>query len=366
MAGCSSAPPDAPVERGPAVRVRTAAVATVEVPDTFEAGGVVEARTTATLASRLVAPVLDVRVAPGDRVRAGQELVLLDGQDLEAQARAAHAASTAAAEAVAAAEAEERAAQAALGLAKATFDRVTALHATRSATAQELDQATAALRSAEHHAQATAARVREATASVERAAASRDAAAATEAFLRIRAPFDGLVTEKLVEPGNMASPGQPLVRVEDTRGFRVEVRIDESRAAALTVGQPAEVVLDAAPDTALSGTLSEVSRAVRTDDRTTLIKVTVPNAAGLRSGSFARVRFAGGEARRALAVPPDAVVAQGQVTSVFVVQDGIARLRLVRLRDREVLAGLTEGERVVLSPPPGLIDGRAVTVEDAP
>lgn len=366
VAGCSSVPPDAPVDRGSAVGVRTAAVAMTELSEIFEAGGVVEARTTATVASRLVAPVLDVRVAPGDRVRAGQELVVLGGRDLEAQARVARAASTAATEAVVAIQAEERAAKVALDLAKATFDRVAALHARRSATAQELDQATGALRSAEHQVHAMAARVKEATASVERAEASRDVATATEEFLRITAPFDGLVTEKLVEPGNMVSPGQPLVRVEDTRSFRVEVRMDEARAAGLTDGQPVEVVLGAGVGPALAGTISEVSRAVRTDDRTALVKVTVPNTAGLRSGAFARVRFTSGEGRRVLTVPAEAVVANGQVTSVFVVEDGVARLRLVRLRGREVLAGVIEGERVVVSPPPGLSGGRAVTVEGGP
>jgi multidrug efflux pump subunit AcrA (membrane-fusion protein) len=364
--GCSSAPDDAAIEPVSAMAVRASTVVMTELPETFEAGGVVEARATATVASRLVASVADVRVAPGDRVRAGQELVVLDGRDLEAHARAARAATTAATESVAATEAEERAAQAALGLARATFDRVTALHAKRSATAQELDQATAALRSAEHQAQAMAARVKEAAASAERASASRDAAMATEAFLRVTAPFDGLVVEKLIEPGNMVSPGQPLLRVEDTRSFLVAVRMDESRGALVTVGQPVDVVLGAGTGPIVSGSVSEVSRAVRTDDRTALVKVALPTAAGLRSGAFARVRFTRSQVRKALTVPAEAIVANGQMTSVFVVDADVARLRLVRLREREVLAGLTEGERVVVSPPPGLSDGRSVVVEGGP
>jgi multidrug efflux pump subunit AcrA (membrane-fusion protein) len=134
----------------------------------------------------------------------------------------------------------------------------------------------------------------------------------------------------------------------------------------VTVGQPVDVVLGTGTGPAVTGTVSEVSRAVRTDDRTALVKVALPTAVGLRSGAFARVRFTRSQVRKALTVPAEAIVANGQMTSVFVVDADVARLRLVRLRGREVLAGLTEGERVVVSPPPGLSDGTSVVVEGGP
>lgn len=367
---CSTAPVQTDAQPESPLAVKTVAVHLTDVADAFEVGGVVHARTTAVVAARLVAPVLEVRAAPGDRVRAGQVLVVLDGRDLEAHARAATAASTAAADGIAAARADQQSAEASLTLARTTYDRMAALHAKRSATAQELDQATATLRAAESRAQAAAARAHEATAQLERAQATRDAAAATESFLRLTAPFDGLVTEKLIEPGNMTAPGLPLLRVEDTRAFRVEVRVDESRASRLAPGTRVEVVLDDVMDHGVAhpvvvGTVSEVSRAVDTDQRTSLVKVAVDARPSLRSGAFARVRAPGG-ARRALTVPAEAVVTQGQVTSVFVVEDRVARVRLVRLREREVLAGLAEGDVVIVSPPPGLVDGRGVTTGGAP
>jgi len=76
------------------------------------------------------------------------------------------------------------------------------------------------------------------------------------------------------------------------------------------------------------------------------------------------VRFPAGP-RTALTVPATAIVRQGQVTSVFVVDGDAARLRLVRLRGTEVLAGLADGEVVVVAPPPGLADGRLVTTGGA-
>jgi len=112
-------------------------------------GGVVHARTTATIMARLMAPVRAVTVSPGDRVRKGQVLVVLDSNDLAAGARAARSAALATEQESAAAAAERDAAEARLALAHASHNRIAALQARRSATAQELDEAVAALRSAE-------------------------------------------------------------------------------------------------------------------------------------------------------------------------------------------------------------------------
>lgn len=109
----------------------------------------------------------------------------------------------------------------------------------------------------------------------------------------------------------------------------------------------------------LTGRVDEVSRAVDVDARTFLVKVTLPAAAGLRSGLFGRMRVAG-PSQSGLLVPEGAVVKRGQMSSVFVVEGGVARIRLVELHGREVLAGLVEGERVVVVPPPALTDGRKV------
>ena len=105
----------------------------------------------------------------------------------------------------------------------------------------------------------------------------------------------------------------------------------------------------------------EISRAVNADARAFLVKIALPDAPGLRSGEFARTRF-GGTPRRALTIPSSAIVRRGQLTSVFVVDRGVAALRLVNVNGSEVLAGLTESEMVILSPPPGLTDGQRVSV----
>jgi len=363
LAGCSSRPDTASPDTSAPVPVTVAPVAMTDVASPIESGGVVQARTTATITARILAPVRDVRVSPGDRVRAGQVLVTLDANDLAAGARAARAAAVAAGQGSKAAAAERQSAEAGLALARATHDRIEGLLAKRSATAQELDDATAALRGAEARVAAAAARAQQAESAIEGARAASDQASTTESFAAITAPFDGIVTEKLIEPGNMASPGTPLLRMEDTRGFRLEVRVDESRVGQIENGAAVTVVLDGASHgatTTINGTVTEISRAVETDARAFLVKISLPEVPGLRSGVFGKARFAG-TPRRALTVPPAAVVRRGQVTSVFVVENGVARVRLVNLSANEVLAGLSESEVVIVSPPAAVSDGRRVS-----
>ena len=364
LAACTAHRDSAAADAAPPVPVTTALVTMTDAVVPIEAGGVVQARTTATLTARILAPIREIRVSPGDHVRAGQVLVVLDSNDLAAAAHAAKAAALAAEQGAKAAAAERQSAEAALVLAKATHDRVAGLQAKRSATAQELDDATAVLRGAESRVAGAAARTQQADAALESARAASDQAGTTESFASVTAPFDGMVTEKMVEPGNMASPGTPLLRIEDTRGFQLEVRVDESRIGLIRNGDKVPVAIDslsASAQAPFTGTVSEVSRAVDADSRAFLVKIALPDAAGLRSGLFGKAQFAG-PARRVLTIPPSAIVRRGQVTSVFVLDQGMARVRLISVDRNEVLAGLSESEVVVASPPPSLTDGRRVSV----
>jgi len=361
LTGCSTRPAAAALaDTAEPISVTTAKVAMTDVASAIDSGGVVQARTTAVIAARILAPVREVRASPGDRVRKGQTLIVLAGDDLAAAARAARSAALSAEQGQKAAAAELRAAEAGLALARASHDRIASLEARRSATPQELDEATATLQSADARVAGADARVLQAASAVENARAASDQASTTASFTTISAPFDGVVTEKMVEPGNMASPGLPLLRLEDTREFRLEVRVDEARIGQIRIGDRVPLFLGLAT-TAINGTVAEVSRAVDADARAFLVKIALPDAPGLRSGEFGRARF-GGTRRRALTIPRSAIVRHGQLTSVFVVDGGVARVRLVNLSEAEVLAGLTESEMVILSPPAGVTDGRRVSV----
>ncbi len=360
LAGCSVGRAAAPLDTTEPIPVTTAQALMTDAASAIDSGGVVQARTTAAISARILATVREVRVSPGDRVHAGQTLILLDGGDSAAGARAARSAALAAEQGAQAAAAELQAADAGLVLARASHDRIAGLQARRSATAQELDDATATLRSAEARVAGASARTLQAASAVDSARATSDQARTTESFTAIAAPFDGMVSEKMIEPGNLASPGTPLLRLEDTREFRLEVRVDESRAGRIRNGDSVPVSLGAGTSS-ISGTVVEVSRAVDADARAFLVKIALPDVSGLRSGEFGKARFKGAP-RRVLAIPRSAIVRRGQLTSVFVVENDVARVRLVNLSESEVLAGLSESEVVILSPPAGVTDGRRVSV----
>ena len=367
MAGCAAPPePDAPA-RAPLV-VSTVQAESAALESSFEAGGVVRARNTAAVASRLMTPILAVHVVPGERVRRGAPLVTLDNREIEANRSRAAAAVASAVEAARAAESDLSSAQAAATLARATHDRVRTLHDKRSATPQELDQARSALDAAD--AQLGAARARVAAASAARDAAQKasDAAAITASYAVLIAPFDGLVTQRSADPGVMATPGLALVTVEDATGFRLEVALDEARAAPVALGQAARVQIgDVGSSNHWTGE-ARVSEIARVDpaSHSFLIKLDLPNGPSLRSGRFGRARFAG-PTRQALVIPASAAIRRGQLTFVYAVNaEGRAVLQPVspgaETEDRiEVLAGIREGDRVITDPPPSLSDGSPVT-----
>src|SRR5689334_15838228 len=195
LSGCSAPQAAAaPASTTQPLAVIVAPVAIADVATTIDSGGVVQARTTATITARILAPVREVRVSPGDQVRKGQTLIVLDAGDLAAGARAARAAALSAEQGVKAAAAELQAAEAGLALARASYKRIAQLEASHSATAQELDDATAALRSAEARLAGTSARALQADSAAESARAAGDQASTTESFTTIAAPFDGLVS----------------------------------------------------------------------------------------------------------------------------------------------------------------------------
>ncbi|HVW04805.1 MAG TPA: efflux RND transporter periplasmic adaptor subunit [Vicinamibacterales bacterium] len=350
------------------IAVTIAAASMTDTADRLEAGGVVTARETAVISSRITATIARIAVAAGDRVRAGDVLLTLDAQDVVERAQQARALARAAEKTLVQTKAEEKAAEAEETLAAAWQGRIVTLHERRAATDQERDEANARLAAADARISAARAGADAADAQLAAARAAADAATAAEAFAIVRAPFDGLVAERLIDPGNLALPGVPLLRLESAGDRQIVAHVDEARAAFVRVGDRVTVALADMPssDRAVDAVVAEVARAVDVDQRAFTVKIDLASPVHVRSGSFARVVFAGAR-RRALVVPADAVRRRGQVSSLFVVQDGVARLRLIDVGAMlsggvEVLAGLDAGESVVTSPPPRLVDGSSVVV----
>ena len=187
-------------------------------------------------------------------------------------------------------------------------------------------------------------------------------------YSKLRAPFDGVVTERRVDPGALASPGMPLLTIESSGRLRLEATVDESDLRFVHVGEIVPVTLDAYPDQKLSGRVSQIVPAADPASRTFLLKIELPSSTLLRSGLFGRAQFSRGE-RKALIIPRTAVIERGSIKGVFVVdQDKIASLRYVTLGgplgDRvEVLSGLSPSESIVLSPADRDLGGKRIEVQ---
>lgn len=293
--------------------------------DEWASGALASAQQTV-VASRILARIEDMRVRAGDRVVAGDVLVVLESKDLKTRVTQAHDAL--------------QAARARLDLAKSEKTRYEQLYQKGVATRQRLDQ--------------TLADLREAQANVDRLEQSLREAETGLSYTEIRAPVSGLVVDRLAEPGEVASPGRPLLRLYDPSRLRVEAPVRESLAVRLRVGETLSVEVPSLSDT-FESQIEEIVPFAEPGARTLLVKVGLPQDPRLYAGLFARVAVPTGTRARLL-VPEAAVEHIGQLDFVIVVDDA-KRLerRLVTLGEyqengrTEVLSGLAEGERVIYS-----------------
>ncbi len=363
---CGHQQPPAAAPEAPPLRVRTLVIESSEWPGIYEAVGTVRARTAAALSSKIMGYVQEVKVQAGDAVRAGQLLILLDSRDLDAARRQAEAALNEAKSAIAEVDNAVAAARAQLELAQVTFRRMKELHEKRSVSEQEFDEAAAKVRMAEANHQMALSRRRQLEEKIGQATEALRSAEIMRGYAEIRAPFDGVIIEKMIDPGALAAPGAPLLTIERTGAFRLEARLEESMLAQVRAGRAVEVELEALGRT-IQARVSEVVPAVDPASRAFLVKIDLPNLPELRSGLFGRARFRTAP-RRVLAIPAEAIVRRGQVQSVFLVEDGRARTRLISTGEQrdsevEVLTGLAPSETLIVPVPAGLADGRKVEVE---
>jgi RND family efflux transporter MFP subunit len=365
LAGCGEAPKEKPVASSPPIAVSTVTAGIEAWPSIYEATGTVRARTSAVISAKLMGYVHDVKVQAGDRVREGQILVTLDPRDLDTGSRRAEAAREEVRTAVPEADSAVAAAKANLDLAQVTFGRMQDLFQKKSISNQEFDEASAKLKVAQatyEMARARRVQLNSKLAQVDQEVRSAEVA---RSYADVLAPFAGVVTAKSVDPGSLALPGTPLLTIEREGAYRLEAPVEESRLAAIRVGQPVSVTLDSAGRT-IEARVSEIVPAVDAASRAYTVKIDLPTLPSPRSGVFGRAAFQLGT-RPVLSIPAAAVTERGQLQSVLVADNGVARTRLItagqKVKDRvEVLSGLTAGEKVIFPVPQGLSDGARVEV----
>jgi multidrug efflux system membrane fusion protein len=366
LAGCGEASRQkSAASSEPAVTVSTVNAATETWPSIYEATGTVRARTSAVISAKLMGYVREVKVQTGDRVREGQLLVTLDTRDLDISSRRAEAAREEVRTAVPEADSAVEGAKANLDLAKVTFGRMQDLFQKTSISNQEFDEASAKLKAAQAAYQMAAARRLQLNSKLAEVDQEVRSTEVTRSYADVLAPFAGVVISKSVDPGSLALPGAPLFTIEREGTYRLEASVEESRLAAIRIGQPVSVTLDSV-DRTLDARVSEIVPAVDAASRAYTVKIDLPSVPAIRSGIFGRASFQLGS-RAVLGIPAGAVTERGQLQSVLVADHGIARTRLITTGQKvkgsiEVLSGLSVGERVIFPIPSGLSVGASVEV----
>ena len=366
LAGCGKEPP--PKTEAASLTtffVKTVAVEPIEWPTTYEAVGTVRARTTTQIAARMMGYVREMKVNLGDRVASGQLLAVLDSRDLEAGLHQADAGVYEAKSAIPEADSGIAAARANLDLAEVTFKRMTTLHDQRSISNQEFDEASSRLKLAQAGYEMAAAKRKQLDARIRQAESGQTAAGVTRGYAELRAPFAGVVVEKRANLGDMASPGMPLLTLEQAGAYQLEVPVEEARMGIVRAGQPVSILLDAF-DQSIAARVTEIGPTVDPGSRTFLAKILLPSSGRIHSGLFGRARFVLGS-RKTLAVPSAAVMEIGQVRNVLVAENQVARARLVSLGETrdglvEVLSGLSSGDRIITPRPSNVSDGSRIGV----
>ena len=325
-----------------------------EVPVNVLTTGAVHARETAVVSAQLPARIQQVLVREGDTVRAGQTLAVLDDAAQLAAVGQAQAG-------VKAAQNMQAAAQTDSSLAASTLERYRHLDAEKSVSPQEMDEVS-------RRAEAATAKLDAARAQTEAAQAQERGARTMLGYTRLQSPFAGIVTARMADPGTLASPGVPLLQIDQTGALQLQATVDESIIGAIHKGMKTQVAIDGASSAGLAGTVAEIDPAADPSTHSFLVKIDLPSSSQLRAGMYGIVEIPNG-VHNAILVPRSAVVARGSLNCAYVLDSqGIAHLRYLTLGEPqgdlvEVLSGISAGEKLVDAPSDRDLAGKRIEAQ---
>jgi len=306
------------------LQVSTATVSSVQAKSLTEVMGTVQAVERATIGARVNGHIVKLPVLLGSKVKKGDLLVTISAGEISAQLLQA---------------------QAQLSKAQRNLDREKKLLAKKAATPETVKSLEDLKRIAE---------------------ASFKEAQTMLGFTQIQAPFDGTITAKTANIGDLASAGKPLLTLENEAALQVIADVPEALILKVKIGDKLPVSIPAA-NLQLSGTVSEIAPAADPRSHTAPVKLSIESNPNVRPGQFARVALPG-DSSTTIMIPESSLSTFGQMERVFVVNDAKAWLRLVRSGARhgdqvEILTGLVTGETIVTSSTTALRDGQPVLLQ---
>ncbi len=343
LTSCGNSSKEKTIDKTPAVPVTVSSVAAENNTPFLTASGKIEAANSATLSTRMMGFVDKVLVNVGQKVTKGQLLVSINNSDLSAKQAQTSAGITEA--------------QAAFNNAEKDYQRFQNLFADNSASQKELDDQRA--------------RYEMAKARLEGAKQMKNEVQSQFAYVNLRAPFNGVVTSKSIEAGDMANPGAPLISIEGPGNFEVTASVPESEISKIKSGYEVQVIVKSS-DKILPGTVTEVSTSAKNTGGQYLVKVVLDKTdESILSGMYATVQFPIEKKTdvTTVLVPNEALVKRGQLTGIYTVsQSNTALLRWLRLGrtygdNVEVLSGLNADENYIISADGKLFNGAKITIK---
>lgn len=342
LAGCSEKPADsssaAPVNT---VNANVVQVDAGNINMVTTSPGNVVAEQQAQIASRLMGFIREINVDVGQPVKAGQRLFSIDPTDIQGQ--------------VSQAGAGLAQAQAALVDAKNDYDRFETLYKEQAIPKAQWDKTRLQYQVAQQQ--------------VAAAKAGMNTASAQMRYATLTAPFAGVITQKLAYAGDLATPGRPVLVLENPEKLQVQTQVPADVYAHLQIGTP--VTISTQDQSAvLTGKIAKLVPIADPMSRSYLVKVDLPAGHKLKSGMFVQVGYVLGQ-RAALRVPSSAVLDRAGITGVFILdQQNIAHYRMVRVGESnngmtEIQSGVSAGERVVSSATSNLQSGDKIIAAGA-
>jgi RND family efflux transporter MFP subunit len=353
MAGCGEKikPGESEVTRPQVSGVGIEEVRSAEVTDFYETAGTLKSVNTALVSAKIMGEVREIKVKPGDAVRKGDVLLIINAPDMNARVREAQESLEEARRGLGMAEENKK-------LMEKTLDRFRNLFDAKAVSGQEFDEI-------KTRREVAALEYERAQKALNRAEAGLGEAEAFKSYSIVKSPLDGTVAEKKIETGNMAVPGAPLILVEASI-YRVEAPVDETLLPSIKKGMAAGISIDSIHmDT--TGRVAEIVRQVDPLTRTFMVKIDLDETSqALQGGFYAKVKFPLGR-KLMLSVREGSIVTRGELKGVYAVnQQGVITLRLVKTGKRhdgmvEILSGLNSGDRIIATGVDKAVDGGVVS-----
>lgn len=327
----------------PTINVKVSQVKADDNHSFLSASGKIQARRSADLSTRIMGHVDQIHVSVGDEVRKGQLLVSINNSDLQAKRAQVNAGIIEA--------------TIAFNNAQKDYERFKNLMADNSASQKEMDDMTANFEMAK--------------ARLETANQMKNEINAQFAYSNIKAPFNGTITRKTIEIGDMTNPGVPLISMEAPGSFDVLAMVAETGISQIKPGTEVNVLVDAINRT-LKGKVTELSTSAKDTGGQYQVKIGLDKTdAQILSGMFATVQFPLENQinTELVLVPTEAIITRGQLSGIYTVSQGnTAILRWLRLGRTfgdqvEVLSGLNTDEAYIVSAEGKLFNGVRVSIQ---